>query len=240
MSDEQVETPAAETPAQETPAQVDYKAEYEKTQAQLKQFEGVDLDRWSKAKDFDFDRAEKAIQAQEKYEQEQREAQEAKDREENERDPVTGLKKDIDGIKQSLAQKDAAEKQKVQTEWMEKFHRGLENSLDQALKGEFKDLQELSPQEKKYVVAMVNQTYEQDSLQKVPKLNLQTVSKVVAEVVKEVKENRSFLASKRVTGQKHPVTPSAQDGALPGSPKTDGERLEAMVNFYKGGREGQV
>jgi len=109
----------------------------------------------------------------------------------------------------------------------------VESSLEKALKEEFKDLEELSPQEKKYVKAMVNQAYEADASQKVPKLNLQTVSKVVSEVVKEVKENRAFLSQKKIRGQGHPVTPSAQDGHYQIS-KTDGERMDAMVNFYKG------
>ena len=228
----------AEESSKEQP--IDHKAELSKAQELLKKFEGVDLDKWGRAKDYDFDKAEKAIRAQEARELEEREVAEAKEREQAEKDPVSGLKKDVDGIKQTLAQREAADKQKIQSEWMEKFNKSVDSSIDQALKSEFKDLQELSPQEKKYVIAIVNKAYEDDSFQKTPKLNLETVSKVVGEVVKEVKENRAFLAGKRISGQKHPITPSAQDGALPGSPKTDGERLEAMVNFYKGDREGQV
>jgi hypothetical protein len=241
MVEETVETP--ETPAVETPGApvVDHKAELAKAQKLLKKFEGVDLEKYTKFKDFDFEKADAAIKAQEERERAEKEAQEEADREEAEKDPVTGLKKDLDNIKQTLAKKDAAEKEKIQTEWMEKFNSRIKSSIETALKEDFKDLEELSPQEKKYVVAIVNQTYETDSMQKVPKLNLETVSKVVSEVVKEVKENRAFLSSKKIRGQGHPVTPSSQDGSLPSrKPKTEGERLEAMVNFYKGDREGQA
>jgi len=212
---------------------IDYKAEHEKLQEQLKKFEGVDLEKWNKAKEFDFEKAEKAIQSQESREQEEREAQEEKDREEAEKDPVTGLKKEVEGIKDSLAKKEAAERERVQNDWMDKFNKSIDNSIDEALKTDSKDLEELSPQEKKYVVAIVNQLYEVDASQKVPKLNLTTISKVVSDVMKEVKENRTFLAGKKIRNQSHPAIPSSQDGVLPSTPKTDGERLEAMVNFYK-------
>ena len=231
MADEEeiIETPA-ETPKQEVP--VDYKALYEETQAKYKD---IDLDRWGKAKDFDFDKAQEALE----FKQKQEELAKQKEQEENEADPVKKLHHEVSTIKQTLAQREQAEKDRQKAEWMDKYNKSIDSSIDSALKAEFKDLQELSPTEKKLVKMTVNQTFEEDASQKVPKLNLQSVSKVVQDAIKEVKDNRSFVTSRQIKrGSNAPTLPTAQDGATPKQGMTDSQRIGAMVESYKSAQQG--
>jgi len=229
MADEEIiETPAVETPEAkvETPAPVDYKALYEEHQAKYKD---IDLDKYNRAKEYDYDKAQKAIEYQEKMEAERL----RKEQEENESDPVKKLGHELNQVKQTLAQREQAEKQKAQAEWMDKYTKTVDSSIEQALKSDFKDLEELSPAEKKLVKFTVNQAFEEDASAKVQKLNLSSVSKLVSDAVKEVKENRTFVTSRNVKKQSAPSLPTAQDGATPKTLMTDSQRITAMVDAYK-------
>jgi hypothetical protein len=208
-------------------ATIDYKAEHAKLQEQLKQFEGVDLDRWNKAKDFDFDKAQEALTFKEQQEAEQARLEEEKNGQKPE------IEKRLENVEKTLTLKEQQEQTRLQNEWMDKFERSIETGIDQALKADFKDLEELSPQEKRFVETLVHKAYENDAAQKAPKLNLTTVGKVVSEAIKDVKENRAFIMKRGVKTPTNPALPTAQDGALPKQGMTDSQRLEAMVNHYR-------
>ncbi len=225
--EEKIETPV-ETPKQETPA-VDYKKQYEEVSAKYKD---VDLERYERAKDFDFEKAQAALKFQEKLEADRL----AKEQEEANRDPLNKLSSEVGRIKQTLAQKEAAEKRSQQDSWMRQYHQGVDTAIDTALKGEFKDLEELSPAEKKLIKLSVNQAYEADAMQKVHKLGHEQIGGLVAQAIKEVKENRTFITSKSVKRQTSPSMPTAQDGAAPKQFTTTGQKIEAMADFMRAAR----
>lgn len=205
----------------------DYKKLYEENQAK---FKDVDLDKYNRAKDFDFDKAQEALEFKEAQEAERLK----KEQEEANKDPINKLTSELGQVKQTLAQREKADREKAQSDWMKQYHSGIDSSIEMALKGDFKDLEELSPAEKKLVKLAVNDAFEQDSRQKVQKLNLGQINSVVADAIKEVKENRTFVTSRQVKrGPSNPALPTAQDGAAPKQLMTTGQKIEAMAEHMR-------
>ena len=220
---------------QQQEAAPDYKKMYEETQTKYKD---VDLERWERAKDFDFDKAEEAMTAAEKRaareQEESEENEEGSEGEQQEGESKSQYEKRIAKLEKAVSDQSRQSKEQMRANWMERYGQNIESSISSELKGAFKDLEELSPQEKKYVKGFVDQAYEQDAGSKTPKLSLQTVGKIVSQAVKEVKENRAWITGRKVKAPSHPSMPNAQDAAAPKKLMSQSEKLEAMVSEYKG------
>lgn len=214
----------------------DYKQLYEESQAKYKD---VDLDVYGKAKDFDFDKAQAALEAQAERDADaaaERAAAKAKGQQQGETNKE--YQQRMEKLEKTVETMTKREQDRQQAQWMEKFENLRDGAIEQALKNDYKALEELSPVERKLVNALVEKAYEQDAAQKAPKLNLKTLPDVVKGVIKEVQENRSWVAGKKIKSQNHPNVPNGQDGNFSKKPMSDGERIEAMAKFYQGSREG--
>ena len=214
----------------------------------LKSYDGVDLEKWAKAKDLDFDRVEKALKLDKLV---------TKDRETMEKVfQALGVKKDSEGgsskgskdsgnpeireVKEMVAKLAARLEAQDSKEWMDKYRSSMDTAISESLKkDDFKDAGgPLKKNERRLLIKLVDETFERDSRLDEPKLGHDDVPSVVEKVLKEIISDRKEEEENKST--KNSKTPNPIKGGQGGSKKQEEpedrdeiQEVKDMIDEYK-------
>lgn len=203
-------------------------------------YKDVDLDRYSKFKDMDPDEVGEAMKTYETLLADETKFKKVmeilKAQQEVQDDPKPandGAAKELRDRVNALEQ---AEKNRITKNWMEKYETGISESIAENLKGELKDLGELSPLEQEIIRSAIDRKFQADQRQRKPVLSLKNVPEFVAQELKRVKENRAFVVSKSV---KRETSPEGIHGGSqssrpnPNKPRDAADRIADMQKGFK-------
>ena len=241
-NENKIETPVdnakVETPVEkqvEKPAEINWQERATQAEEKLK---GVDLDKWAKVKDLDPDEVGEAMKAygiisedEGKFKKvmEILEAKEEIKKEEAKGGDTSAMEKKLAGLEAKINGIEQEKQQSLTKDWMGKYQK----NIDTALEGQ-KEIEKLSPLEKKAVRAFVDSKFQADKNQKKPVLGLPDVAKFVAEAIKEVKEHRAFILS---NGVKRDTSPDGISGSkssgTPTEKKKPTEAGDRIANMQK-------
>lgn len=226
---------------------------FERYKEMERKFEGVDLDRYGRLKEFDPDEVQEAMEFknlayadQEKLGKvleilkvEKKEAQ----AEEGFKSPeVKALADKIAKLEASIAKREEAEQKKGQAEWMQKYDSSADKAIAESLKADtFKDLGgKLTEFETKSLKMLVDKVYEADAQGK-KSLGIDHIPKVVEGVLKLVLDNRKGTAGTLKKDESpQPINGTGNTGEKKKAPMDDAERVADGVKFLQESRAGRM
>lgn len=225
---------------------------YNRYREMEEKYKGVDLDLYGRAKEFDFDEAEEALEFKNLVYSDQKklekvlavlkgEAEDAIDPTKSKANQSPEAKallariEKLEGVIQGFQQ---AEHSKNQNSWMEKYDSGVETSIAESLKLEaFKELGgKLSDFDKRVVSKLVDDVFAADASKgKQSKLSHNDIPKVVQDVLSMVLENRKGTLSGmlRKDGGPDPIKGDGASGQPKQKPMGDKERIESGAKFIQ-------
>lgn len=218
---------------------VPYYNRFRESSEKLEKFKDVDLELYGRAKEFDFDEAEDALNFKQKiYSDPQKlvkvleilKGQQAAGAAKGEVNPeLKAVIQELSAIKQQLAARD-------QGGWMKEYDSSVNGTLAESLKAEaFKDLGgKLSEFEQKAVLKLVDDVFEADTKKgRLAKLSMNDVPKVVQSVLQMVLDNRKGNVRFKKDGSPEPLKGNGNPGQPKGKPMTEEERHVSMANYLK-------
>lgn len=226
---------------------VPYYNRFREVSEKMEKFKDIDLDLYNRAKEYDFDEIEEALQFKNEIYSDQEKLSKVLSILKGEKREAAQKGQASPEVNQLIQRLEALEnhlKSQGQAGWMEKFDSSVEGSLAESLKSDaFKDLGgNLTEFERKAVFKLVDDVYQADAAKRPSKLSLKDVPSVIQGVLKMVLDNRKGVLGGMVKKDSSPdaIKGDGSTGQRKPKPMSEEERIESMKNYMKDVETGRV